>query len=169
MKSPRSPKTIAAVALIVAAAVAVAAWLVVAGRDQQATPVTDSPARVSPVTGADASNPDLVAWGSDVYSRHCASCHGADLQGEPNWTVRKVDGTLPAPPHDVSGHTWHHGDAQLFEMTKWGTAAVVGGGYPTNMPGFADKLDDDEIWAVLAFIKSWWPEDVQAVQARRSG
>ena len=121
------------------------------------------------MTGADAANPELVAWGSDVYSRHCASCHGANLQGEPNWTVRRVDGTLPAPPHDVSGHTWHHGDAQLFEMTKWGTAAVVGGGYPTNMPGFADKLDDDEIWAVLAFIKSWWPEDIQVVQARRSG
>jgi len=66
------------------------------------------------------------------------------------------------------GHTWHHSDAQLFEMTKWGTTAVVGSGYPSNMPGFSDKLADEEIWAVLAFIKSQWPQDIQAVQARRS-
>ena len=117
---------------------------------------------------ADASNLELVAWGSEIYARSCASCHGAELQGEPNWTVRKADGTLPAPPHDATGHTWHHSDAQLFEMTKWGTAAVVGSGYPSNMPGFSDKLVDEEIWAVLAFIKSDWPDDIQAVQARRS-
>ena len=53
-------------------------------------------------------------------------------------------------------------------MTKWGTAAIVGGGYPTNMPGFSEKLVDEEIWAVLAYIKSRWPEDIQAVQARSS-
>lgn len=168
MRLRQSPKAASIAALIVVAAVALAASLVIGGRDQRVSPGPDSSPRVPDVTGADASNPELVAWGSEVYARSCASCHGAQLQGEPNWTVRKADGTLPAPPHDVSGHTWHHGDAQLFEMTKWGTAAVVGGGYPSNMPGFADKLTDEEIWAVLAFIKSDWPEDVQTVQARRS-
>lgn len=169
MKIRESPQAAALVALVAAAAVAVAVWLVIDGRDQRVSPVAAPQVRVPGVAEADASNPELVAWGSEVYARHCASCHGAELQGEPNWTVRKADGTLPAPPHDVSGHTWHHSDAQLFEMTKWGTAAVVGGGYRTNMPGFADKLDDEEIWAVLAYIKSRWPTDIQAVQARRSG
>ena len=168
MRFRQSPRVATGVALIVVAAVALAAWLVIADRDQRVSPGPESPLRIADVAEADASNPELVAWGSEVYARSCASCHGAELQGEPNWTVRKGDGTLPAPPHDASGHTWHHSDAQLFEMTKWGTAAVAGSGYPSNMPGFSDKLVDEEIWAVLAFIKSDWPADIQAVQARRS-
>ena len=168
MRFRRSPRAATVVALVVVAAVALAAWLVIDGRDQEASPRPASALRVPGVTEADASNSELVAWGSEVYAQFCVSCHGAELQGEPNWTVRKADGTLPAPPHDVTGHTWHHSDAQLFEMTKWGTAAVVGSGYPSNMPGFSDKLVDEEIWAVLAFIKSDWPGDVQAVQARLS-
>ncbi|MCY3951044.1 MAG: cytochrome c [bacterium] len=168
MRFRQSPRAATGLALVVVAAVAVAAWLVIGERDERVSPGPAAPSRILDVREADASNPELVAWGSEVYARSCASCHGVELQGEPNWTVRKADGTLPAPPHDASGHTWHHSDAQLFEMTKWGTAAVVGGGYPSNMPGFSDKLVDEEIWAVLAFIKSHWPDDIQAVQARRS-
>ena len=117
--------------------------------------------------GADASDPELVARGSVVYSESCASCHGSNLEGQPNWQERKADGMLPAPPHDVTGHTWHHGDAQLFEITKRGTEAVVGGNYKSDMRGFADELDDADIWAVLAYIKSQWPADIQAAQARQ--
>ena len=116
---------------------------------------------------ADASDPDLVARGAIVYEQSCASCHGANLEGQPDWRVRKADGTLPAPPHDETGHTWHHDDNQLFQITKWGTAAAVGGDYETEMRGFGDELDDAEIWAVLAYIKSRWPDDIQAAQARR--
>jgi mono/diheme cytochrome c family protein len=75
---------------------------------------------------------------------------------------------LPAPPHDASGHTWHHGDAVLFRITKEGPAAVVGGGYRSAMPGFADVLSDEDIWAVLAFIRSTWPERQRAYQAEMS-
>ena len=117
---------------------------------------------------ADASDQELVARGSTIYSRSCASCHGANLEGQSNWRVRKADGTLPAPPHDETGHTWHHSDDQLFRLTKWGTAAVVGGYYESDMRGFADELDDTEIWAVLAYIKSQWPPDIQVAQADRS-
>ena len=54
-------------------------------------------------------NPDnrrLVALGKRIYAEHCASCHGANLEGQPNWRIRKPDGRMPAPPHDSSGHTW---------------------------------------------------------------
>ena len=125
----------------------------------------DSP--VSYAGGADPSDAELVALGSTIYSQSCASCHGSNLEGQPNWRVRKADGTLPAPPHDVTGHTWHHSDDQLFKMTKWGTEALVGGDYKSEMRGFSDELDDREIWAVLAYIKSQWPADIQAAQARR--
>jgi mono/diheme cytochrome c family protein len=115
--------------------------------------------------GADAGDPALVAEGRAVYARHCASCHGAHLEGQPNWRERLPNGRLPAPPHDATGHTWHHPDKQLFEITKRGAANLVPG-YESDMPGFAGVLSDREIWAALAFIKSRWPPEVQARQAR---
>jgi hypothetical protein len=87
------------------------------------------------------------------------------LEGEPNWRRRKPDGLLPAPPHDETGHTWHHPDGQLFEITKRGTAALVGSDYRTAMGPFGAVLSDDEIRAVLDYIKSRWPENIRARQA----
>ena len=98
-----------------------------------------------------------VALGADLYVDFCAACHGADLQGQENWQIRQANGRLPAPPHDVTGHTWHHPDAQLFQIVKFGTAALVGNGYESDMIGYGDILTDDEIRAVMAYIKSTWP------------
>jgi mono/diheme cytochrome c family protein len=103
---------------------------------------------------------DVVAQGAGIYRAHCASCHGADLQGQPDWRVRMENGRLPAPPHDPTGHTWHHPDAVLIDITTRGTAAVVGNGYESDMIGFADLLTPDEIIAVLSYIKSTWPPEV---------
>ena len=103
-----------------------------------------------------------VALGQRIYSEHCASCHGVDLEGEQNWRSLKASGRLPAPPHDETGHTWHHPDWQLFRITKLGPAEIVGDGYESDMPGFADVLTDKEIWATLAFIKSRWPQRIRA-------
>ena len=114
---------------------------------------------------ADASDRQLVRRGEVQYQLHCASCHGANLEGQPNWRERDANGFLPAPPHDVTGHTWHHTDALLFDVTKYGSTAVVGSDYKSNMPGFEDKMSDGEIWAVLAYIKSTWPQDIQEIQS----
>lgn len=108
-----------------------------------------------------ANDPQTVAQGQAVYAEHCASCHGTQLQGQPNWRQRLVNGRLPAPPHDGSGHTWHHPDQQLFALTKYGPAALVGGDYDTDMPAYSAILTDDEIIAVLSYIKSTWPEETQ--------
>ena len=118
---------------------------------------------------ADASDVELVARGRIVYQENCASCHGARLEGQPNWRRMKPDGTLPAPPHDVTGHTWHHSDQLLFRITKFGSASVAGPGFKSAMPVYEDVLDDADIWAVLAYIKSHWPADIQAAQSARSG
>ncbi len=98
-----------------------------------------------------------VVAGRKLYIQHCASCHGLNLQGQKNWRTRKPNGRLPAPPHDVSGHTWHHSDQQLFTLTKFGPAKIAGGDYQTDMPSYDKTLSDNEILAVLAFIKSTWP------------
>ncbi len=112
-------------------------------------------------------NADQVALGKIVYAENCAACHGDELQGQANWRQRKADGTLPAPPHDETGHTWHHADEQLFRITKGGVKPPLAPeGYKSDMPAFEAVLTDEEIWAVLSFIKSTWPAKVQAQQER---
>jgi mono/diheme cytochrome c family protein len=113
---------------------------------------------------ADPTDAPLVALGEEVYRDHCASCHGVELEGQPDWQTRKPDGRLPAPPHDKTGHTWHHPEEVLFRLTRDGPSAMVPG-YESDMPGFADVLTDEEIWAVLAYIKSRWPDDIRARHA----
>ena len=122
-----------------------------------------------PPDRADASDPRLVARGAVVYQQSCAACHGANLEGQPNWQRMNADGTLPAPPHDASGHTWHHSDQVLFDVTKWGSAVVAGSNFKSAMPVYAEVLDDADIWAVLAYIKSRWPPEIQDAQRSRSG
>jgi mono/diheme cytochrome c family protein len=107
-----------------------------------------------------AENLAVVAAGEKIYQAQCASCHGAQLQGQPEWRIRDENGLLPAPPHDETGHTWHHADDLLFEITKFGPGTVIGDAdYKTMMPAYKDVLTDDEIVAVLSFIKHSWPED----------
>ena len=113
---------------------------------------------------ADANDQKAVALGDKLYRQQCATCHGTKLEGQPNWRARLPNGRLPAPPHDASGHTWHHPDRQLFEITKFGTAAYAPPGYQTDMLGFKDVLTDPEIWAVLAYIKSTWPPEIRTRQ-----
>jgi mono/diheme cytochrome c family protein len=115
----------------------------------------------------DPGNPAQVALGRAIYAERCAMCHGANLEGQPDWMTRKPNGRLPAPPHDVSGHTWHHPDQQLMLITKRGLSAVVPG-YESDMPAFESVLTDDEIAAVLAFIKTSWPADIQERQRAMS-
>jgi mono/diheme cytochrome c family protein len=119
----------------------------------------------SGVSAPDAADPARLAMAKQLYDQHCASCHGANLEGEADWQQRRADGTLPAPPQDASGHTWHHPDEQLFAITKQGIQAFAGPDYKTNMKGFGGVLGDDEIRAVLDYIKSRWPEEIRAQQA----
>lgn len=112
-------------------------------------------------------DPLMVSRGGEIYQQECASCHGANLEGQPNWQKRLPSGRLPAPPHDENGHTWHHRDDVLFELTKQGTAGFLNDpDYPSDMLGYADILSDLEIVAVLSFIKSQWPPETRAMHDR---
>jgi mono/diheme cytochrome c family protein len=119
--------------------------------------------------------PAATAWadpdGAALYAEHCAACHGADLEGEPDWQRPGPDGRLPAPPHDATGHTWHHGDGFLMDYTRRGGQAVLddlGVRYDSAMPAFGDILTDDEIEAILDYIKASWPDEIRAFQAERT-
>ncbi len=108
-----------------------------------------------------------VAAGQQLYAENCASCHGANREGQPDWRRRLDTGRMPAPPHDETGHTWHHADRALFQITKGGVAAVVPG-YESDMSAFGELLTDDEIADILVFIKSTWPERQREFQAEVS-
>jgi len=115
---------------------------------------------------ADPGNPRQVAQGKAVYARYCAACHGANLKGQPSWQEKLPSGRMPAPPHDASGHTWHHPDSVLFGITKYGLVPgkYAPPKYQSDMPAFGKQLSDDDIWTVLAYIKSTWPDAIRRAQ-----
>jgi len=111
-------------------------------------------------------DPAQLASGQKVYAQHCVACHGARLEGQPNWRARLPNGRMPAPPHDDGGHTWHHPDEVLFGITKHGLVPPYAPpGYESDMPAFAGKLSDAEIRTVLAYIESHWSKDVRKLRA----
>lgn len=115
---------------------------------------------------ADPDDTRQVARGKTVYAQYCAACHGARLEGQPDWRKRLASGRMPAPPHDASGHTWHHPDGMLFGITRHGLVPgkYAPPGYQSDMPAFGNTLTDEDIWAVLAYIKSSWPQEIRAAQ-----
>ena len=110
-------------------------------------------------------DPKIAALGKTIYEARCATCHGARLEGQPRWRERDAAGRFPAPPHDASGHTWHHPDDLLFKLTKYGVAKASNlKDYESDMPAFEGVLTDAEIVAVLSWIKSQWPPEVRRNQ-----
>lgn len=110
-------------------------------------------------------DPQVTALGKRIYEARCAACHGAGLEGRPNWRERDASGRLPPPPHDASGHTWHHPDEVLFRVTKYGVAKAVNlKDYDSGMPAFEGVLSDAEIVAVLSWIKAQWPQEIRTRQ-----
>jgi len=123
-----------------------------------------------PTLHADPANEAQVALGAKVYAAQCAACHGGRLEGQPDWRRRKPNGRLPAPPHDASGHTWHHREELLFKITKYGLVPPYApDGYQSDMPAFAGRLSDEEIYAALAYIMSRWPKEVFVARAEMLG
>ena len=111
----------------------------------------------------------VVARGATIYAARCASCHGVNGEGQQNWRQPGPDGLLPAPPHDASGHTWHHPDAQLFALTKHGAGKLIGDpNFRTSMPIFDGVLSDEDIVAVLSWIKAQWPNRIRALHDERN-
>lgn len=151
------------------AAVAAAIGIAIGWRYGQlsSTPAsTPQPIVLGPTSGAAAAEaPTTVDRGAELYVRECAACHGQCGEGEPDWKITRADGSLPAPPHDGSGHTWHHPDAELLRIIAEGGTFYMP---ESKMPGFGDKLSQAEMAAVLAHIKTFWGTEERAYQAERT-
>jgi len=108
-------------------------------------------------------DPVQTSRGRGVYVQHCASCHGADAQGASDWQQPDARGDLPAPPHDDTGHTWRHSDAQLTEIIRGGLRDQFNKTPELTMPPFTtDELSDQEISDEIVYFKSLWsPEHRQ--------
>ena len=113
----------------------------------------------------DPNDPARVTRGEQIYQSKCAVCHGKDLKGQPNWGVKNPDGTYPAPPQDETGHTWEHSDRALFDYIRWGGQENAPRGFKSSMPAFNEQLNTEEIWSILAYIKSHWPDETRRRQA----
>ena len=98
-----------------------------------------------------------VTRGAVVFAENCAVCHGANGEGTADWRTLTEDGRLPPPPLNGTAHTWHHPIRVLGSQIKFGTPGDMG-----TMPGFADKLSDQEIVDVIAWFQSLWPDPVYA-------
>lgn len=106
--------------------------------------------------------------GQSVYNTQCSSCHGINGEGQfPDAPLEPdLTGRYGAPPHDATGHTWHHDDDLLIRIIREG-----GMGDPVNfypMPALASVLSEAEIEAVIAYIKTMWTSDQQLAQQKRT-
>ena len=109
----------------------------------------------------------MIERGKIAYENNCVSCHMINLSGAENWKGVDSDGHRKAPPLDGSGHTWHHDDKTLHAIIKYGLAKLVKN-YEGKMIGFDDKLSDQEIDSVLAYMKSYWSIDKYEYQVNMS-
>jgi mono/diheme cytochrome c family protein len=98
----------------------------------------------------------------------CASCHGnADSSAT-------VSGSRVYPArHNSTGHTFEHPDCELLEIvrnggndrTKQERAALAPSG-ALEMPAFRQRLPDDDIVAILQYIRTMWTDEQRQAQER---
>jgi mono/diheme cytochrome c family protein len=123
------------------------------------------PALPPPTHFADASRRDLEWKGFDLYQRSCIHCHGRRMEGDLLWQVRDQFFGRRAPPLDYSGHSWQHSDEELFHMTKFGRFSTTPPDVTSHMPAYGPHFCDEEIVAVIAYIKAQWPLSLRVSQA----
>ena len=123
-----------------------------------ATYLKDLPGQTSSPAAVSASDPTMTAGGA-IYADECSACHGMDgkgvpylfpsLAGSPN--VRSVD------------------PVSLTRVLIEGARSVATANEPTGpgMPSFAWKLSDDQVAAVLTYIRNSWGASASPVDPRQ--
>ena len=98
-------------------------------------------------TVTDIAPPEVLAQGEIVYQENCVACHGENGQG------------YIGPALNGSAHAWHHPDPLLVSFIRDGIPG-------TQMAAQGDNLTDEEINAVISYMKSWWsPQQRQKQQS----
>jgi len=105
-----------------------------------------------------------VELGRKVYALNCVGCHLDNAQGTASWKDRSPDGSYPPPPLNGSAHTWHHPLAILKKVIDEGGVPLGG-----KMPGFKDKLNEEEKLAVISYFQSFWSGEIYDAWITRGG
>lgn len=99
-------------------------------------------ARAYPGAGPPLDEPEMIRTGASHYAREgCAGCHGGP--GAPQGEIAKH--MLPQPP-DLTRTAARWTDAELFWIMQNGIKL-------TGMPAFGPTHDEDELWAMVAFVR----------------
>ena len=98
----------------------------------------------------------MLETGKGLFQTHCAVCHGMHAEGTvQNWHERDQQGNYPPPPLNGTAHTWHHPVAGLMHTIRNGTVSIGG-----SMPPWRDTLSDEEIFSIIIWLSSLWPEEI---------
>jgi len=114
---------------------------------------------------ADADDLRLASQGVGVYRHQCRMCHGDERQGQPYWRLVDKDAGRRAPALDATGRAWRRSDEDLFQVVKYGRYPEAARDGVSYMPAYGRGLSDEQILAVLAFVKDRWPIGLRALQA----
>lgn len=109
-------------------------------------------------------DPIMLEQGQSLYRANCAVCHGQNAEGTvKNWQERDADGKLPPPPLNGTAHSWHHPVDGLALTIRDGTQAIGG-----NMPPWKDQLSNDEIFSIIIWLTSLWPDEIYQAWLQRN-
>lgn len=114
------------------------------------------------------SDDETLSQGRALYEQYCASCHGQEGQGQPDWNQKNDRGELPAPPHDPEGHTWKHSDRMLYNIVAEGWRDPWNETDRKTMPAFKDILTPTEIRSVIEYLKTMWTPEQRQHQEEES-
>lgn len=109
-----------------------------------------------------------IRAGRVIYQQSCATCHGAQGEGAPNWQLPNAQGEMPAPPHNEAGHTWKHADGMLYQIIQQGWRDPFNKTKRLTMPPFAGKLTPTQTRDVIAYLKTLWTSEQRRFQQDES-
>jgi cbb3-type cytochrome c oxidase subunit III len=88
-----------------------------------------------------------IAQGRSVYMRNCTGCHGADGKATVDVVADATD--LTSPKFWKNGTT----EGEIFRSIREGQGS--------SMPTFKAQLSEVEIWHLVNYIRSLWPESAR--------
>lgn len=116
----------------------------------------------STATDARADRPAQVALGRTLYRQQCSYCHGTDREGHEDWRPTTPIASGLSPALDERSPIVDRSDRQIFEWIKYGGQPFLPSGTRSQMPAFEFNLTEAQIWAVVAYLKNRWPDEVLA-------
>ena len=104
---------------------------------------------------------EQIQAGGELFVENCADCHGADGEGG---EIKDKPGETHAPSTPTISSSRHFDDT-IFQIISYGQP---GEGMQAFGPAYGGQLNDQEIRAIIAFIRSW-DVPVEETDSQHSG